>query len=521
MDSQSPSKRFTRGIHLHGKNSVEQPSFSLGLTQDFGEVADSMSKSNAMQEIISKLKNDPIRLEEMSTKSKQSNIRIVEGDDNAKRKEVVVSGSLEHDEAVKFLGKREPTRTPHMQCYTNIELVFQNLNPTPMELKILELPLEYVQSDQSPTEISAANDSNDDFQDPPHPKNNKGKEKVDTCSSPPKKKSRQTVTPIQKKTPPRVISKKPYLSKSPRHANVPKRPKSPLPKRQAKQCANVASYTGNKQNIEIKSSVASEIPSTSKSHNFSISRDEFDQFKISGDGVEVTHKVPTSPAGHSGFSPLGQQFNTPEPQVHNNSEVPITFEVQNTSEFSNIYEVQNTSEKEDCQDVPIEVNKEGSQFMNDQADFNNSSFRDLLNVIFDQTEKMEKEEFTYTNKSGSSDANKLVVEEVFMCPAPLQMVRDDQSNRNPERSMVLHPLLVVDEHTPLPIPRERRLGPINISPYVTSFGSESGSSSRFTFTFDLKHLFVSMSDVDLTTLLLVKHNTKKDKEERYKKKKIV
>ncbi|KAH0697289.1 hypothetical protein KY290_015151 [Solanum tuberosum] len=51
MDAQSPSKRFTRG---------------------------SMSKSNAMQEIISKLKNDPIILEEMSAKSKQSNIKIVE-----------------------------------------------------------------------------------------------------------------------------------------------------------------------------------------------------------------------------------------------------------------------------------------------------------------------------------------------------------------------------------------------------------------------------------------------------------
>ncbi|WMV36750.1 hypothetical protein MTR67_030135 [Solanum verrucosum] len=229
-------------------------------------------------------------------------------------------------------------------------------------------------------------------------------------------------------------------------------------------------------------------------------------FSLQGDGVEVTCKVPTvsvdqseepsrhlpfelncqsvyndlndqeSPAGHSGFSPLCQQFNTPKPQVHNNSKVPITFEVQNTSKFPNISEVQNTSE-EDCQDVPIKVNKEGSQFMNDRADFNNSPFQDLLNVIYDQTEKMEKEEFLDTNKSGSSDANKLVVEEVFMCPAPLQMVHDDQSNCNPERSMVLHPLLVVDEHTPLPIPRERRPGPINISPYVTSFGSESGSSS--------------------------------------------
>ncbi|KAH0703052.1 hypothetical protein KY290_018379 [Solanum tuberosum] len=227
-----------------------------------------------------------------------------------------------------------------------------------MELKI---------SGQHPTKISTANDLDDDFQDPPRPKNNKEKEKIDTCSSPPKKKSRQIVAPIQKKTSPRVISKQPCLRKSPRHANVPKRSKPPLPKRQAKQRANVASYTCTKQNVEIKSSVASEISSTSKSPDFSISRDEFEKFKISGDGVEVIHKVPTdnvdqseepsrhlpselncqsvyndlndqekvvrvtlpsfipevsihqshlqSPAGHSGFSPLGQQFNTPEPHV--------------------------------------------------------------------------------------------------------------------------------------------------------------------------------------------------------------
>uniref|UniRef100_M1D760 Uncharacterized protein n=1 Tax=Solanum tuberosum TaxID=4113 RepID=M1D760_SOLTU len=92
---------------------------------------------------------------------------------------------------------------------------------------------------------------------------------------------------------------------------------------------------------------------------------------------------------------------------------------------------------------------------------------------------MEKEEFTDTNKAGSSNVNELVVEEVLMCPAPLQMVHDDQPNINPERSMVLHPLLAVDEHTPLPIHRERRPGPFNASPYVTSFGSESGTT-KFT-----------------------------------------
>ncbi|WMV58101.1 hypothetical protein MTR67_051486, partial [Solanum verrucosum] len=718
--------------NLHLKDSQE----------DFGEVSGSMSKSNTMQEIKSKLNNNPIRLEGMSAKSKQSNIKIVEGgkkdqsaagsskkrkekttnytEENAKRKEVVVSGLLEHDETMRrilslipknqtklffsileskkpsprvlvekfdnkvwgdndddavkfailfyihsFILSEEPTNTIidrkdfdlvesgryidypwgktafdllilHLhtkikhdgkyfrlygfplalqvwfyECCLNFDeeivvkvshhiprilywktkkdfprlsyfakgmfrddnnlLVFKNITPTPMELKILELPPEY---------------------DPPCPINNKGKEKVDTCLSPPKKKSRQTVTPIQNKTTPRVISKKPCLIKSPRRANVAKRPKSPLPKRQAKKHANVPSYTGIKQNVEIKSSVAFEIPSTSKSHDFSISCDEFDQFKLSmekqftdlrnfiennfkvvldsiksrmrkirfGDGVEVTDKVPVgvvqseepsqhlpselicqsvfndlndqekvvrvsvpsstpevsihqsklhSPAGQSTFSPLVQQFSNPEPQGHNNSGVPINFKVQNTF---NIFEVQNNSEKENCEDVPIEVVKEGSQFIDDQTAFNNSSF-DLLNVIHDQTEKMEKEEFTDTNKAGSSNVNELVVEEVLMSPAPLQMVHDDQPNINPERSMVLHPLLAVDEHTPLPIHRERHPGPFNTSPYVTSFCSESGSSSRFHFSFDLKHPFVAMSDLERTTL--------NGKEERYKKNKSV
>ncbi|KAK4708420.1 hypothetical protein R3W88_029345 [Solanum pinnatisectum] len=69
MDAQSSSTRLTRGIHLHVENIVEQPSFLLGLTQDFGEIAGSMSKSNTMQEIRSKLKNDLIRLGEITAKS--------------------------------------------------------------------------------------------------------------------------------------------------------------------------------------------------------------------------------------------------------------------------------------------------------------------------------------------------------------------------------------------------------------------------------------------------------------------
>ncbi|KAG5624361.1 hypothetical protein H5410_009579 [Solanum commersonii] len=89
--------------------------------------------------------------------------------------------------------------------------------------------------------------------------------------------------------------------------------------------------------------------------------------------------------------------------------------------------------KENCEDVPIKVVKERSQFMDDQTDFNNSSF----------------------------------------------MVHDDQPNINLKRSMVLHPLLAVDEYTPLPIRRVSHLGLFNTSPYVTSFSLEYGTT-KFT-----------------------------------------
>ena len=61
MDAQSPSKRFTRGIPLHVQIDVENSSFSLGLTQEFGEISGSLSKSTTVQEIRSKFNDDPIR----------------------------------------------------------------------------------------------------------------------------------------------------------------------------------------------------------------------------------------------------------------------------------------------------------------------------------------------------------------------------------------------------------------------------------------------------------------------------
>ncbi|KAK6780299.1 hypothetical protein RDI58_022483 [Solanum bulbocastanum] len=63
----------------------------------------------------------------------------------------------------------------------NNTLVFQNISPTPMDLKILELPPEYVEV-KSISQISAANNSDDDFQDPPRIKQNVEEKKSSVAS---------------------------------------------------------------------------------------------------------------------------------------------------------------------------------------------------------------------------------------------------------------------------------------------------------------------------------------------------
>ena len=116
---------------------------------------------------------------------------------------------------------------------------------------MLNYPLEYVQTEQSPTETTAANVSENDFQDPLSPIDNHGKEKVDTCSSPPKKKSRGTISHIQNKSPPRVISKQRGLTKSSQNVSIAKITKAPHPKKQTKKSAKVPTIAGIKKNVEL------------------------------------------------------------------------------------------------------------------------------------------------------------------------------------------------------------------------------------------------------------------------------
>uniref|UniRef100_M1E039 Uncharacterized protein n=1 Tax=Solanum tuberosum TaxID=4113 RepID=M1E039_SOLTU len=90
MDESSPSIRITRGMSLHVNVVDNPPSFSIGLTQDFGVNVGSMAKykqvqvEQSIEELRSKKKNDPMAIQKVINNAKASGIKIVEG--GSKRK---------------------------------------------------------------------------------------------------------------------------------------------------------------------------------------------------------------------------------------------------------------------------------------------------------------------------------------------------------------------------------------------------------------------------------------------------
>ncbi|WMV10972.1 hypothetical protein MTR67_004357 [Solanum verrucosum] len=70
-----------------------------------------------------------------------------------------------------------------------------------------------------------------------------------------------------------------------------------------------------------------------------------------------------------------------------------------------------------------------------------------------------------------------------------QTTIDVQFGTSEERIMHDQPI-INNEQTPLPTRRNRRLGPYNISLYLTNFGSSAGSSSSQPPIFELKHPFI-------------------------------
>ena len=100
MNESSSSMTITRGIPLHVNFVDNLPSFSMGLTQDFGVDVGSMVKSKqvqheqTMEELRSKKKYDPTAVQEVINNAKARGIKIVQG---TRKRKAVLFESEEND----------------------------------------------------------------------------------------------------------------------------------------------------------------------------------------------------------------------------------------------------------------------------------------------------------------------------------------------------------------------------------------------------------------------------------------
>ena len=91
MNESSSSMRIIRGIPLHVNFVDNLPSFSMGLTQDFGVDVGSMVKSKqvqheqTMEELRSKKKYDPTAVQEVINNAKARGIKLYKEEERGKQ----------------------------------------------------------------------------------------------------------------------------------------------------------------------------------------------------------------------------------------------------------------------------------------------------------------------------------------------------------------------------------------------------------------------------------------------------
>ena len=106
MNKSSPSLRITRGSPLHVNVVDILPSFSMGLTQEFGVNVGSLGKSKqliqeqTMEKLRSKKKNDPMAVQQVIKNAKARGIKIVQG--TRKRKAAIIESEENDSEVVGY-----------------------------------------------------------------------------------------------------------------------------------------------------------------------------------------------------------------------------------------------------------------------------------------------------------------------------------------------------------------------------------------------------------------------------------
>ena len=154
-----------------------------------------------------------------------------------------------------------------------MQIKFRNIEPTAMEIKILKLPqlIEQSMSQGLQTDHNKVTDPDDDFQNPPSITSRKGKEKVIECSSPIRKKKKQSVTVISSTKAVKTYTRRSMARKATRSQSI--------------NINSVAKHSDagtshNNENVEQKSvQDRTQMEQIKKSTSITISRDEFEAFK--------------------------------------------------------------------------------------------------------------------------------------------------------------------------------------------------------------------------------------------------
>ncbi|XP_069144636.1 uncharacterized protein [Solanum lycopersicum] len=352
---------------------------------------------------------------------------------------------------------------PRFDCFMKIifndadnPIKFKNIEPTAMEIKILKLPPSTEQSISQGTDHNKVTDPDDDFKNPPSITSRKGKEKVIECSSPIRKKKKQSVT---------VIS----INKSSTKAIKTYTRRSMARKATRSQSININSVEKH-SDAAFKKLVKDEFADLRKmlEDKFKTVLEAMNSKATFEDVMQETH-ITRVHQSNTKSSQLGAQK---KPIGHPSA-------LKNHELGDNLQELNQNSPLLDQVVLGDNLNDVSGTASQDQL---------VLYANVDAQQNAQRE-----TESSSNSRETVVTESQDELPDHLL------PSVNTLQNIVLQKQ-VEAEVTPMPAVRHRRSGPFNISPYMTSFGSDAGSSSRQPVVFYMKHPFVSLSDKEESDL---------------------
>uniref|UniRef100_A0A3Q7EG15 DUF1985 domain-containing protein n=1 Tax=Solanum lycopersicum TaxID=4081 RepID=A0A3Q7EG15_SOLLC len=374
---------------------------------------------------------------------------------------------------------------------------FRNIEPTAMEIKILQLPPSTDQSISQglQTDHNKVTDPDDDFQNPPSIKSRKGKEK--------KKKQSVTVISINKSSTKAI---KTYTRRSMTRKAI--RSQSSININSVEKHNDAGTSHNNKHGEQKGVQDSTQMGQMKKSISITISRDEFEAFKKSVNVIDDDQESPIGDFHHqptyTPHEPQSQSANLTDQEATFEDvmqEMHITRAHQSNTKSSHYYflfklgdnlkELNPNSALLDQVVLSDNLNDLSGTASQDQLVF--YATVDAQQNAQRETESSSNSWVIYNIYNVASHERIVEAEESIIVAAPIQMVYMPDSNQetvvtesqdelpdhllpsvNTLQNIVLQKQ-VEAEVTPMSVVRHRRPGSFNISPYMTSFGSDAAT----------------------------------------------